>query len=281
MTKGWRAFFLATAAAALPLLAADQPKSPTPPPGPLLLPPADFKLVIQLFGIRTAPIATAELVVRKGVAYQFLTEAPEEVMIIDPSPLRVVLLDIERKVQTELTSKTLDAEIGRIHQRISATIEKRERTGTRADKVAAAMSRDLIEPRFKESFNPATNRLKLTNGSVDVEAVGEPEPDQARLNAIVNCLAAIAKIGAVRDPENLPPFTRLDALRALAAEHRLRPTEMVFLYRLAGPPRKLRWTYRLVPELTDREREALSRVDKMRTDTPFVRYALYERPTED
>ena len=73
----------------------------------------------------------------------------------------------------------------------------------------------------------------------------------------------------------------LDAIAALAGDRKLRPTELSFLYRLAGPPMRLRRTYRLVPSLTDREREAIDRIEQLREVAPVVRYERYikaERP---
>jgi hypothetical protein len=56
----------------------------------------------------------------------------------------------------------------------------------------------------------------------------------------------------------------------------LRPTEVSILYRLAGPPRKMRTTYLLVPSLTDRELEALARVDRLRRTAPSLSFTRYE-----
>src|SRR5262245_20145412 len=47
---------------------------------------ADFKLVIEVFGVRKEALAKADLVVHRGVGYQFIAEMPEEVIIIDPGP---------------------------------------------------------------------------------------------------------------------------------------------------------------------------------------------------
>jgi hypothetical protein len=241
----------------------------------------DFKLVVRLFGAGKDAIASAELVVRGGVGYQFVSEVPEEVVIIDPARARVSLIDLARKLQTELTSQRLDAALAGLHRKKKAAIEAQEKAGGRASRVFAGMSRDLVEPSFRESYDPSSHRLRLNNPSVDVDALGEPEADKARLVVIVNCLAAVAKLTALRDPTNITPFTRLDALRAVATEHGLRPKEMTFLYRLAGPPQRLRWTYQLVPALTDREREAIARVDRSRANTPFVPYEEYERAEDD
>jgi hypothetical protein len=56
---------------------------------------------------------------------------------------------------------------------------------------------------------------------------------------------------------------------------------MSFLYRLAGPPQKLRWTYQLVPDLTLREAEGISKINQMRLSARLVPYDVYEEPDED
>lgn len=257
------------------------PAPATDAPAARPAPSSEFKLVVTMFGAGKEPLATADLVARKGVAYQFITEAPAEVLVIDPRGSRLILLDLTRKVQTEVTSCRLDANLERLHRKLTAAVAAKEKSPSRADRVAASMTRDLIDPRFQETYDPRALRLRLKNPTVEVDAVGDREPDAERLMLTVNCLAAIMKLGALRDPDSLPPFTRLESLREIAAVHRLRPTEVSYLYRLAGPPRKLRWTYRLVPTLTEREGQALSRVDAIRRALPAVPYEHYEKTDED
>jgi hypothetical protein len=80
----------------------------------------------------------------------------------------------------------------------------------------------------------------------------------------------------MRDPELIPPFTELETFSALVGEKHLLPTEVSILYRLAGPPRKIRKTYRVVPALTKREIEALARVDQLRRSAPTLSFQRYE-----
>lgn len=256
------------------LLGADEPKQETRAL-------ADFKLVISLYGVRKPPIATAELVVRNAVAYQFLTDSPNEVMIVDPGQSRLILFDLTRKIQTEFTSERLDAHLGKLHKQIGDAAGRLEKSEARADKVSAAMSRNLIDPHFEIVSAPAKNSVRLINPTVEVDATGEPESNESRLAMITNCLAAIAKVSAIRDPENLPPFTKLAVLRVLAVERKLRPTEISYLYRLSGTPKRLRFTYRLETVVNDRDREALARVDRLRAPAKFVPYERYEKGDTD
>ena len=63
--------------------------------------------------------------------------------------------------------------------------------------------------------------------------------------------------------------------------HHLRPAELSFVYRLAGPPRKHGWTFRLLETLTARETEALKRVITLRERTPYVPFERYEQHTSE
>lgn len=243
----------------------------------------DFKLAIAFHGVREEPITTAELLVRGGIAYRFASEAPGEILILDPAAARLELVDIRRRIRSEIFLTRLDEKQAMLHKAIAGAIRDHEATGSRSDRLAAEMSRALIDPKLDETYDPATHHLRLTNPVVTVDAVGEPDPGPeagpSRLSLIDGALAASFKLEAVRDPESIPPFIRLEALRALTARHHLRPTAMTFVYRLAGPPRKHGWTYRLVESLTVREIEALNRVIKFRERTPYVPFHQYEDRT--
>jgi hypothetical protein len=254
-------------------LGADAPTAPDRPP-------ADFKIVVAMYGLRKEPILTTELVVRHGRVFQFNSEATAEIIIHDPRTERIELFDMDRMVQTDLTWKMLDDAEDRLRKAIVQAIEEREKEGGRANRVSAAMSRNLIDPHFATSFDEKTNHLRLTNPSVEVDAIGEPEGDAGRLRLIARTLVSSIKLESARNVEQIPPFPRLETLRMLTSDHHLRPTETTFLYRLAGPPRKLRWTYRLVSSLTDRELEALARIGRLREKAPHLRYERYEEGRE-
>jgi hypothetical protein len=243
--------------------------------------PADFKLAIAFYGVGKEPITTAELVVHGGITYLFASESPEEIVIFEPSAARLEFLDLDRRIQAEVMMDKLETMQAMLHKTIAAEIRKREEGGGRANRLAAEMSRSLIDPRLTETYDPAARHVRLTNPTVTVDATGEPEPDPARLVLIDATLTALIKLSSARDPQAIPPFIRLDALHALTVGHHLRPTELSFLYRLAGPPRRHRWTYRLVNSLTERELEALNRVIRLRERTRYVPFNRYEQRSTD
>jgi len=237
---------------------------------------ADFKIQVDSFALKPEPVAREELVARQGRVYQFATGTTEVVMI-DPARGRVELLDIKRKMQTEVDFARLDAGLAKVRITLDRTIRDREASGGRAGAVEAAMTRDLLDPKFRRLEDPAARRVRLTNPTIEIDADGEPDPDTLRLALVARSLESIAKLGAFRVPDDLPPFAELDAIAALAADRKLRPTSISYLYRLAGPPRRFRRTYRLVPTLTDREREAIARIDRLREIATVVRYEQYRK----
>lgn len=247
------------------------------PETPRLAPsvPADFKLVITLYGAGNEPIHKAELVVHEGRAFHFDPGPPLEVIIKDPGTGRLELLNLKTKVRSEVSFKKLEKFQTKLHEAITAASAKREAQGGKANQVAAKMSRDLIDPRFSASYVPATHRLHLSNATVEVDAQGEPDPDRSRLASTHAALAALTRLEAARNPRDIPPFARLEALRALVLDHGLRPTEVAFVYRLAGPPLKMRWTFRMEPSLTARELEAIARVEAVRERCRFTRFERY------
>jgi hypothetical protein len=246
-------------------------------PSPSPRPPPDFKLEVAVYGSGTERFGSAQIVVRRGAAYQFIDEEPDEVQVFDFDRSRVILLNLKREVQTAFDSDQLDEFLVRLRRSIYSAIERREKSDRRADQVQVSMSRDLIEPRFEVRYDPAARRIQMKNPTVEIDAGGEPEPDAARLSLIRNCLLATAKLASLRSPAGIPPYTNIDALERLTSTHHLRPTEVSILYRLTGPPQRLRWTFRLVPELTERECRAVEIVERLRKETPVIPYSSFDK----
>ena len=238
--------------------------------------PADFKILIGEFSLKKEPISTAEVVVRRGRAYVFPSDS-KEVLRIDPVGKRIDLVDIGRKVQAEVTFVELDQSLEKMKKVLASAAEAREKVGGRGPLLEAKMTRDLFQTRLDvvESAGPDGPRIRLTNPAVEVIADGEAEPDSSRLALTAVILSNIARLGAFRVPNDLPPFAELEAIAALTGDRKLRPTRLSYLYRLTGPPRKFHRTYRLVPTLTDREVEAIARVDRLRERIPSLRYERY------
>jgi hypothetical protein len=238
--------------------------------------PADFKIVVESFSLKKEPVVTEEIVVRHGKAYIFPSDS-KEVVIIEPTEALVEIIDIGRRVQTEVSFQALDQSVAKIKSGLREAVEKFEKLGGKGNLIEAKMTRDLFETKLTIVQDPKLNRVRLTNPVVEVVADGEPETDTPRLAMIASILGTVAKLGAFRAPADLPPFVELETIASLTGDRKLRPTELSYLYRLAGPPQKLRRTYRLVPNLTDREIEAIARINRLREVAPSLRYERYRQ----
>lgn len=237
---------------------------------------SDFKLVVTIYGIKKEPIQRAELLSWRGRTFLVVSDSPE-VVVLNPGTNRAELVDLERKVHTDLPFERLERYQVSLRKAIHSAIEKREKAGGRGDRIAAQMSRDLVDPQFKETFDAAAGRLRLTNSSAEIDIAGAPDGDQPRLDAIATGLAVMIKLASLRDPEAIPPFTRLDALKAMITDHHLRPTEMTIIYRLAGPPIKYRWTYALETRVSSDELQVLNKIGGLLESSRALRFEHYER----
>ncbi|WP_422930355.1 hypothetical protein [Singulisphaera sp. PoT] len=242
--------------------------------------PADFKLTMSFFGAGGKAVATEEIVIRKRLAYHFVSGESLEVIVLDPAQERLEILDLDRRLLTRITFRRLEIFQQELLKTIQATNSRRLKQGGRNNALLAGMSHDLVEPKFETSYDEATHHLRLMNPTIEVEARGEPEADHARNVYIVNALSIMAKLDSFRDPASLPASSKLTALNAIA-DRKLRPTEMSFLYRLAGPPRRIRWTYKLETQLSERETEALARIEAMKLKfrpVAFEEFEKHEKP---
>jgi hypothetical protein len=239
--------------------------------------PVDFKILIASFTLKPEPTLTEEVIVRQGRAYVFPSDS-KEVVVIEPVPGRIELVDVGRKIKAEVTFRTLDDSIVKLKAKLTESADSREKLGGRGNLLEARMTRDLFQTKLTIADGPEPNHIRLTNPAIEVDARGEPDPDALRRTSIGLILSAIARLGAYRSPGDLPPFAELEAIHSLTTTNTFRPTELSYLYRLNGPPRKFRRTYRVVPSLTNREVEAISRVDAFRKTIPEVRYGQYKVP---
>jgi hypothetical protein len=251
----------------------------SPPLAPAVspVPVPDFRYRIEGFRVGRERVSHSEIVYRQGTFYQFYSDARGEVVVVETAPrLRLTLIDLKRKVQCQVLGVELDVHMADLRKRLARAIETRKHSNERAERVAAEMTRDLLDPRFQERFEPGSRKLHLENPVLTIDATGEAESDPARLVLIEKLLAALTEFASLRAPEDLPPFGLIETVQRLGRERRLRPREIKVVLRVAGPPQLFRWEHALVPQLTDREREAIRRVDGLRATATLIPFRAYE-----
>ncbi len=207
----------------------------------------------------------------------YLETGSKEVIIVDPAASMIRFLDVKLGVSSELAYRDLDAGLAANRDEQRKVIDSHARGKSRGERIDAEMRRDQVEPRFRPTFDEASNTLRMANPSVQVEARGEPEDDPARLAAIDGAVTTLAKLRAYREPEDLRHLVQLEAITSLVAGRKLRPAEFTYLFRLAGPPEKYRQTYLLVPEVTAEDRSGLDQIEARFAQSRRVAFERYNR----
>lgn len=255
---------------------ADDPPKPASPPAASAPAGPSFRLAFQHFDVGKRPIGRGEVIASRGRFY-YLEKNSNEVIVIEPSHKSIHLVDLKLGLAADLTYREIDEAMAanRVEQR--KIVEAHATSKSRNDRIDAEIRRDLSDPRFQVAFDEPAHTLRLSNPSARVEARGELEDDPARLAALAESLGTLAKLGAFRDPDNLKLLVEVEAVHALVEGRKLRPAEMTYLFQLAGPPEKYRWTYLLIPEVSDEDRQGLDIIEDRLVKSRHVTYDRYDR----
>jgi hypothetical protein len=164
----------------------------------------DFRVETDVFiGKEKEPIAQYLTVFESNTIYDFVLTGPQQATIFDVTRGRFLLLDAERQVKTELTTRDVEA----FHQRL------RER-GLERDEA-------IFQAQYQYHYDEPEQWHVLTGDVVEYRARGvTPKfPDAAeRYRAFADWYA---RLNAMR-PGNPPPYARLE-LNRLLAEKQLIP----------------------------------------------------------
>jgi hypothetical protein len=262
-----------------PAQAPEKPRAPARAPS---TPPAEkpahtwpqFALKYGYKKVGEKPEEFGVLIASEGRVYQFVVNNPE-VILVDRVAGQVEIIHLRRREVAIVSQRQIDHATNRLREARWASIVATEKKGGKANRVQARIDRNLIDPRFEATTDPAAHAVHLRNASITVDARGEPDPDPVRLALTGHALTTLAKIDWLRNSANLPPYPRLDAIAALVDQHHWRPAELNYLLRLAGPPQRHHWVYHFVPKLTENDLVAVYRVDRVRGEAKRVDFEVF------
>lgn len=164
----------------------------------------DFRVETDVFvGKQKEPLAQYLTLFQASTIYDFALAGSQQVTVFDVTRGRFLLLDVQREIKTELTTRDIDA----FHERL------RERV---ADRDAS-----LFQTQFEYQFEEAGGWHVLVGEDVEYRARGlTPKyPDAAERYRVF--ADWYARLNAMR-PGNPPPYARLE-LNRLLAEKQLLP----------------------------------------------------------
>jgi len=174
--------------------------------------PADFRVVNEVYlGLQRKPVSRSVTIFHDGVVYDFLLSEPQEVVVFDPAAERLVLLDLQRRIRTQLST----AEVEEFSQRLKQW----------ASQQRDPLLRFLSAPDFSEQFDEVRGELTLSSPwlTYRILLANAPSPSvcrqyrefsdwMARLNTLLRANARL-------------PFARLMVNQAVA-QRRAVPREV-------------------------------------------------------
>lgn len=149
----------------------------------------DFRVENKVFsGNDSDPSVESTTLFYNGVVYDYLKK-PAEIIVLDTDHGRFVLLDTERRMKTELTTKEVEAFVDRFR-------EQAARRAARHDNPFVAFQ---AEPKFEKEFDESSRELTFSSpwmtyrvvtadaGSEEIAQQYRQFADwQARLNSVIN-----------------------------------------------------------------------------------------------
>lgn len=230
--------------------------------------PADegqFRVENKVFsGDEEQPKIRSTTIFHDGVVYDFLEE-PAEVTVFDKAHGRFVLLDLERRIKTELTTERL----------ADFTTRLRGWTQDQSD----SFLKFLGAPRLEEQFDEASGQLSLQSPRITYELT-TVEADPTILREYREFADWSCQLNTMLTPRSRPPFARMAVNEALQRHGRFAREVNLTLKPKKGPFAKrvtARSEHLLVRRLVESDRRRVAEVDRFMATFTAVRFDEYQK----
>lgn len=201
----------------------------------------DFRVVNEVFvGNQKEPASRSVTIFHQGVFYDFLT-APQEVLVFDPAHDRLVLLDLERRIRTELNTTQIE--------------QFSQRQKQWASQQPDALLRFFGAPQFSEQFDEVRGELILSSPWLTYRILLADAPSPAVCQDYRLFCDWMARLSALLKADARPPFARL-LLNEAIARHKAIPREVTLSIARSSlplPPQVLRSTHRFYSDVVGPE----------------------------
>ena len=226
----------------------------------------DFRLDNKVFTNNSkAADSHGTTIFHGGMVYDFLG-TPAEVIIFDKPAGRFVLLDLQRKVTTELTTKEVAAFCERVQQLAASQKDP-----------AIALS---ANPQLHEQYDQQTGTLTLSNQWMSYSAMLATPPNAAVVEQYHDFSDWYARLNTVLNPGSRPPVARVTLNQAIARQKAI-PGEvrLTLTYNKGGAVEQttVRSEHQLSPTLSKADQEAIASAVQDRKTFKSVRFDEYRK----
>jgi hypothetical protein len=224
---------------------------------------ADFRVDNQVFTAGAkVPDSRSTTIFYDGIVYDFL-EKPNEVVVLDAKTGRFTLVDLGRRVQTQLTTDEVDAFVTRLVQWAAQRPDP--------------MSKWFSDPQFDEAFNSAAARLTMTGDWMTYEArlaVAVKPAMAAQYREFSDCYA---RLNTLLTPGSRPPLPRLALNKALGERQAIAREVLLDRKDAGGKTTKVRSEHTLSIELTKADLSRVTQVRGLLRSLPSVSFDEYRK----
>ena len=171
----------------------------------------DFRVESQVFvGGSNSPASENLTLYQSGLAYDFQMDVtapgtPLEIVIYDSREKKLVLLDMQRKLRTDIPDFEL----------IKMLESLRESGASKED------ANFLLNPELESNFDVKSDTITVTNDDMTYRAKGKAPENLVAMPMFYEAMDQFTRLSA-SDPKRLPPFARL-ALNREIRNHGLFP----------------------------------------------------------
>ena len=226
---------------------------------------AEFRVENRLFvDNEKEPHSESTTIFFHGIVYDYLKK-PAEVTVFDKARGRFVLLDVTRRVHTEIGTDKISAFTEALRQRVLAHSDP--------------LVQFLAEPKFEEHLDEAGNQLTFSSPSMTYRLTTIPADSQAIARQYREFSDWYSRLNTLLTPGSRPPFARM-VVNAALEKRQAFPSEIQLTLRLkkAVPPKRatIRSEHHLVRRLVESDRDRVAQTDQFMAIFKRVDFGVYQ-----
>jgi hypothetical protein len=210
------------------------------------------------------PQIRSTTVFHRGVVYDYLAD-PAEVTVLDVEHGRFVLLDLDRRIKTELPTERVAEFCDRL----------RERLQNRSDPFV----RFLCDPHFEQTLDESAGELTFTSPWMTYRVLFGSE-SQSLSRRYRDFSDWYCRLNTILNPGARPPFARM-IVNAALEDRQLFPREVHLTIQpkegLLAKRITVRSKHRLIRQLVESDRKRVSQTDQFMAMYASVDFREYQR----
>lgn len=211
------------------------------------------------------PVSVSLTLFHQAVVYDFL-QNPAETTVYDPAAGRFRLLQKNRRLRTEITTKEIASFVEQMRQR--------------AAKHSDPAVRFYADPQFEKSFDRQRGQWELSSPEMTYRILVKNADSPAQATAYREFADASARLNYLLDPRARPPFARLIVNQTLGSRQLLPHEVTLTITTRKGndpQPTTFRSEHRFSGTLTDSDRKRIAQAQEELTQFRAVGFAEYRK----